>query len=735
MRVWPGRPYPLGATWDGAGVNFALFSENATKVELCLFDTPDSGKESHRIDLKEQTDMVWHCYLPDALPGQLYGYRVHGPYEPARGHRFNPNKVVLDPYAKMIGRDVRWDDSLFGYRIGQDDLSFDDRDSAAHAPLAAVVDTAFTWGDDRPPRTPWHKTLIYEMHVKGFTMRHPGVPEKLRGTYAGLASDAVIKHLLDLGVTAVELLPVHHHLNDRHLTDNGLTNYWGYNTLSFFAPQADYDSPNNTLSPIQEFKSMVRAMHAAGIEVILDVVYNHTAEGNQMGPTLSWRGIDNAGYYRLAPDPRYYMDFTGCGNTLNMTHPKVLQLIMDSLRYWVTEMHVDGFRFDLASTLARELFEVNKLGAFFDIIHQDPVLNWVKLIAEPWDVGPGGYQVGNFPPGWTEWNGKYRDCVRKFWKGDGGLVSEFATRLCGSSDLYERSGRKPYASINFVTCHDGFTLKDLVSYNGKHNEANKEGNRDGADNNDSWNCGHEGPTDDPAVISLRARQKRNFIATLLLSQGVPMLLAGDELGHTQGGNNNAYCQDNEISWLDWDLAEDQQAFLRFVKKVTQIRSEQPVLNRRSFFQGRAIRGAGITDVSWFNPGGKDMTDGDWSGFVRCIGMRLAGDLIGETDERGEPIVGDSLLVLMNAHHEPIPFTLPPTNPGHVWERLFDTADDAAPPVTFTGGARYDLRDRSMVVFRTHLPGGTEPAVTPVQAEAIRKQIKQAGPPLGYHETR
>src|SRR5579883_1862366 len=468
MRVWPGRPYPLGATWDGAGVNFALFSENATKVELCLFDTPDSGKESHRIDLKEQTDMVWHCYLPDALPGQLYGYRVHGPYEPARGHRFNPNKVVLDPYAKMIGRDVRWDDSLFGYRIGQDDLSFDDRDSAAHAPLAAVVDTAFTWGDDRPPRTPWHKTLIYEMHVKGFTMRHPGVPEKLRGTYAGLASDAVIKHLLDLGVTAVELLPVHHHLNDRHLTDNGLTNYWGYNTLSFFAPQADYDSPNNTLSPIQEFKSMVRAMHAAGIEVILDVVYNHTAEGNQMGPTLSWRGIDNAGYYRLAPDPRYYMDFTGCGNTLNMTHPKVLQLIMDSLRYWVTEMHVDGFRFDLASTLARELFEVNKLGAFFDIIHQDPVLNWVKLIAEPWDVGPGGYQVGNFPPGWTEWNGKYRDCVRKFWKGDGGLVSEFATRLCGSSDLYERSGRKPYASINFVTCHDGFTLKDLVSYNGKH---------------------------------------------------------------------------------------------------------------------------------------------------------------------------------------------------------------------------------------------------------------------------
>ncbi|MBO0696873.1 MAG: glycogen debranching protein GlgX [Zavarzinella sp.] len=720
MRVWPGRPYPLGATWDGAGVNFALFSEHAAKVELCLFDSPDAAKEAHRIEVREQTDQVWHCYLPDALPGQLYGYRVHGPYEPAKGHRFNPNKVVLDPHAKLIGRDVKWDDSLFGYKVGQDDLSFDERDSAAFAPLAAVVDTAFTWGDDRPPRTPWHKTFIYEAHVKGLTKRHPDVPEDLRGTYAGLASEAVIKHLKELNVTAIELLPVHHHLKDRHLADNGLTNYWGYNTLSFFAPQATYDSPKNTLNPVQGFKTMVRALHAAGIEVILDVVYNHTAEGNQMGPTLSWRGIDNASYYRLAPDPRYYMDFTGCGNTLNMQTPKVLQLIMDSLRYWVTEMRVDGFRFDLASTLARELFEVNKLGAFFDIIHQDPILNRVKLIAEPWDVGPGGYQVGNFPPGWTEWNGKYRDAVRRFWKGDGGTASEFATRLSGSSDLYEWSGRKPYASINFVTCHDGFTLRDLVSYNGKHNEANKEGNRDGADNNDSWNCGHEGETDDPAVNALRDRQRRNFLATLMLSQGVPMMLAGDELSHTQGGNNNAYCQDNEISWLDWSLDDRKQRFLDFVKQATGIWTEQPVLKRRKFFQGRSIRGAGITDVSWFSPTGKEMSDQDWAAFVRCIGMRLAGDLIGEVNDRGEPIVGDTLLVLMNAHHEPIPFALPTTNPNHRWERLYDTADDASQPTAHGAGESYPLKERSVAVFRTVAVEQPEPVVAPVLAGQGRK---------------
>jgi glycogen operon protein len=619
---------------------------------------------------------------------------------------------------------------LFGYPIGQDDTARDDRDSAAFAPLASVVDTAFTWGDDRPPRIPWHKTIIYELHVKGYTMRHPGVPEAIRGTYAGLASDAVIRHLVDLNVTAVELLPVHHHLNDRHLLDKGLTNYWGYNTLGFFAPHP-YDSPSNALSPVHEFKMMVRALHAAGIEVILDVVYNHTAEGNQMGPTLSWRGIDNAAYYRLSPDdPRYYMDFTGCGNTLNMQHPKVLQLIMDSLRYWVQEMRVDGFRFDLASTLARELFEVNKLGAFFDIVHQDPVLSQVKLIAEPWDVGPGGYQVGNFPPGWTEWNGKYRDNVRKFWKGDGGTVSEFATRLCGSSDLYEGSGRKPYASINFVTCHDGFSLRDLVSYSGKHNEANKENNKDGTDNNDAWNGGVEGPTDDTQVKALRAKQVRNFVATLVISQGVPMLLAGDELGHTQGGNNNAYCQDNEMSWLNWELSEEQKAFLAFVKSATQLRREQPVLHRRKFFQGRSIRGAGVTDISWFAPSGSDMTDADWGGSVRCLGMRLAGDLIDETDERGEPILGDTLLVLMNAHYEPVPFTLPTTNPGHKWERLFDTGGAGGPAESVGEGTQYLLGGRTTAMFRTRSELDAEPGPTPLQVESIRKDVRQAGPSLG-----
>jgi len=700
MRVWPGNPYPLGAEWQGAGVNFALFSENATKVELCLFDSPDALRESQRIELKERTDQVWHCFLPDALPGQLYGYRVHGPYDPAKGHRFNPNKVLLDPYAKMLGRELRWDDSLFGYKIGEDDTSFDSRDSAPYAPLACVIDTAFTWGDDRPPRTPWHKTIIYELHVKSFTMRHPGVPESLRGTYAGLASEAAIQHLLDLNVTAVELLPVHQFLNDRHLIERGLCNYWGYNTLNYFAPHLSYNSPQNNLSPVHEFKRMVRALHAAGIEVILDVVYNHTCEGNHLGPTLSWRGIDNASYYRLSPEnPRYYMDFTGCGNTLNMQQPKVLQLIMDSLRYWVTEMHVDGFRFDLASTLARELFEVNKLGAFFDIIHQDPILSQVKLIAEPWDVGPGGYQVGNFPPGWTEWNGKYRDVVRKFWKGDGGTVSEFATRLCGSSDLYEHSGRRPYASINFVTCHDGFSLRDLVSYNHKHNEANGEGNRDGADDNNSWNCGVEGPTDDPAILALRARQQRNFLTTLLVSQGVAMLCSGDELSHTKLGNNNTYCHDNELNWLNWDLTEEQQRFLEFTQRIIRLWKDQPVLQRRRFFQGRSIRGEGIRDICWFTPAGREMNDRDWAGFVKCLGMRLDGNLIGETDLKGEPITGDTLLVLLNAHHEPIPFTLPTTNPRESWELLVDTTDDRKQGILYSGRAVYPLHDRSTAILR------------------------------------
>jgi isoamylase len=739
MRVWPGRPYPLGATWDGAGVNFALFSEQATKVELCLFDSAEATHETHRITLPEHTDQVWHVYLPDVLPEQLYGYRIHGPYEPAKGQRFNPHKVVLDPYAKAVGRDVKWDDSVFGYKIGDEtaDLSFDERDSAPFAPLGAVVDTAFTWGDDRPPRTPWHKTMIYEVHPKGFTKLHPEVPEKLRGTYAGLGSEAAIQHLLSLGITAVELLPVHHHLDDRHLLEKGLTNYWGYNTLAYFAPDLRYATDNDPRQAVQQFKMMVRALHAASIEVILDVVYNHTGEGNQMGPTLSMRGVDNAAYYRLAPDPRYYMDFTGCGNTLNMQHPRVLQLVMDSLRYWVQEMHVDGFRFDLASTLARELYEVDKLGAFFDIIHQDPVLSQVKLIAEPWDVGPGGYQVGNFPVLWTEWNGKYRDCVRRFWKGDGGTASELATRLSGSSDLYQQSGRAPYASINFITCHDGFTLQDLVSYNDKHNEANGENNQDGANDNNSWNCGAEGPTDDPAIKALRERQKRNLIATLFLSEGVPMLCGGDELSHTQNGNNNTYCQDNEITWLHWDLNDEQRAFLQFVQQMARLWHEQPVFQRRKFFLGRRIRGSDIKDISWLEPSGQEMTDEAWNaGFVKCLGVRLAGDLIGDVDERGERIVGDTLLLLLNGHHEKIPFTLPAHKEGQNWELLADTARVLGEPESFDGGKVYELQGRSLAVFRIRSQEEDKQAVlTPAQADTLLKGTRRIPEPHPTHPVR
>src|SRR5438874_4271478 len=565
IAVWPGRPYPLGATWDGEGVNFALFSEHAEGVELCLFD-PKSKREIERVPVREQTDQVWHCYLPHARPGVLYGYRVRGPYDPQRGMRFNANKLLLDPYAKSIIGALRWSDAHFGYRVGsrREDLAIDSRDSAFGMPKCQVVDPAFTWGEDRRPNTAWNDTLIYELHVKGFTHLHPDVPARLRGKYAALATPAVIEHLQRLGVTAVELMPIHAFVDDHHLAQKGLSNYWGYNTIGFFAPDSRY-SVNGTLA---EFKTVVKTLHSAGIEVILDVVYNHTAEGGRLGPTLSFRGIDNLAYYRLVEDDlRQYMDYTGTGNSLNMRHPRTLQLIMDSLRYWVQEMHVDGFRFDLASTLARELFEVDRLGAFFDIIHQDPVLSQVKLIAEPWDVGPGGYQVGNFPVGWTEWNGKYRDNVRRFWKGDGGTASEFATRLSGSSDLYAWGGRLPTASINFITCHDGFTLQDLVSYNDKHNEANGEQNRDGANDNNSWNCGAEGPTDDANVRALRERQKRNFIATLFFSQGVPMLYSGDELGHTQKGNNNGYCQDNELTWLAWELNDQQKQFLEFVKKV------------------------------------------------------------------------------------------------------------------------------------------------------------------------
>jgi glycogen operon protein len=708
MRVWPGNSYPLGATWDGAGVNFALFSEHATKIELCLFESSEAPNEAFRITLPEQTDLVWHGYLPDVRPGQFYGYRVHGPYEPKSGHRFNPNKVLLDPYAKAIGRDVRWSDDLFGYGIGDkaEDLSFDNRDSAANAPLAAVIDPAFTWGDDRPPRIPWHKTIIYEMHVKGFTKRHPEVPEEIRGTYSALTTEPVLRHLTELGVTAVELLPVHHHVDDRHLLDRKLKNYWGYNTLAYLAPHSGYcaapvaDARGSPLETVREFKMMVRALHAAGLEVILDVVYNHTAEGNHLGPTFSFRGIDNASYYRLADDPRYYMDYTGCGNTLNMRSPRVLQLIMDSLRYWVLEMHVDGFRFDLASALARELHEVDKLGAFFDIIHQDPVLSQVKLIAEPWDLGQGGYQVGNFPVLWTEWNGKYRDAVRRFWKGDGGAAAEFAYRLCGSSDLYEQSGRRPYASVNFVTCHDGFALNDLVSYNDKHNEANGEDNRDGSNDNLSWNCGAEGPTEDPAIRKLRERQKGNFLATLLLSQGVPMLLAGDELGHTQQGNNNGYCQDSEISWINWEQTPERRQLHDFVRQLIRLRRDQAVLRRRRFFQGRKIRGADIKDVTWVDPSEKEMTDQGWNaGFVRCLGVLWAGDVIDDVDETGQRIEGDTLLILLNAHHEPIPFQIPTHDHGARWELILDTTLVSTEGRTFAAEEKYNLRERSLAVLR------------------------------------
>jgi glycogen operon protein len=725
MRLWPGHPYPLGATWDGAGVNFAVFSEHANRVELCLFDSVDAKKETECIRLREQTDQVWHAYLPEVLPGQLYGYRVHGPYEPKAGHRFNPAKVVLDPYARSIGRDLRWADELFGYKLGdkEADLSRDERDSAPFAPLAVVIDPAFTWGDDRPPRTAWHQTLIYELHVKGFTQLNPHVPEKLRGTYAGLASESAVDYLHNLGVTAVELLPVHYHADDRHLLEKGLKNYWGYSTLGYFAPDACYAATTIPQDAVQQFKMMVRVFHAAGIEVILDVVYNHTAEGNQLGPTLSLRGIDNAAYYRLSPeDRRYYMDFTGCGNSLNMTHPRVLQLIMDSLRYWVQEMHVDGFRFDLASTLARELFEVDKLGAFFDIIHQDPILSQVKLIAEPWDVGAGGYQVGNFPVLWTEWNGKYRDTVRRFWKGDGGTANELATRLSGSSDLYMNDGRKPYASINFITCHDGFTLQDLVSYNQKHNEANGEDNKDGANDNNSWNCGAEGPTDDAAIQALREKQKRNLITTLLLSQGVAMLLGGDELSHTQKGNNNTYCQDNELNWLHWDLDAGQKAFLEYLRKVIYLWRTQPVFHRRKFFVGRAFRGSDIKDISWFKPDGAEMADADWNaGYTQCLGVRLAGDLIGDTDERGEPIVGETLLMLFNAHHEPIPFTLPATKDEHLWERLLDTADLGPEPRVWHGAEKYPLQDRSVVLLAARTPEHTGQTATPIQVETLLRE--------------
>jgi len=700
LAVWRGRPSPLGASWDGAGVNFALYSQHASRVELCLFD-PKGRREIGRVELTERTDHVWHGYLPAARPGLLYGYRVHGSYAPARGHRFNPNKLLLDPYAKRIAGELAWSDAQFGYRLGsrREDMAMDTRDSAGGMPKSMVIDDAFTWGHDKPPRVPWSDTVIYEAHVKGLTMRHPGVPEQLRGTYAGLACPAVVEHLKALGVTSLELMPVHTFVDDRHLVERGLRNYWGYNSIGFFAPDSRYSASGE----IGEFKSMVRTLHDAGIEVILDVVFNHTAEGNHQGPMFSFKGIDNASYYRLMQgDERHYMDTTGCGNTLDSGSTAALRLIMDSLRYWITEMHVDGFRFDLASALGREPHGFDTRSSFFAVIRQDPVISGVKLIAEPWDVGDGGYQVGGFPTGWTEWNGKYRDVIRAYWKGEGGVIGELAYRLSGSSDLYAAGGRGPSASVNFVTAHDGFTLHDLVSYNDKHNEANGEDNRDGDSNNHSWNCGAEGPTDDPAVLQLREQQKRNLLATLFFSQGVPMLCAGDEMGRTQHGNNNAYCQDNEVSWLDWELDGPGEALLAFTQRLAALRSAHPLFRRRTFFRGIELEEDGAKDMQWLRPDGLEMTHAQWAeSHARCLGVRLSGRGLAESDEKGRPINDDDLVLLFNAHHERIDFQLPPCDPPG-WEVLIDTFEadglpsDAAPR---NGGGSYPLQGRTMVLLR------------------------------------
>jgi isoamylase len=700
--VWPGAPFPLGATWDGEGTNFSLFSEHAEHVELCLFD--ERGGEE-RVQLGERTAFNWHGYLPGIGPGQRYAFRVHGHYKPEQGVRFNAAKLLIDPYAKAIEGAVDWSAAnvLPYVADGSDDadLHADGGDDAAAIPKCVVVDPSFDWEDDVRPNTPWSATVIYEVHVKGFTKRYPPVREDLRGTYAGLASDEAIAHLTGLGVTAVELLPVHHIVDESFLVGRGLTNYWGYSSIGFLAPHALYSASGTGGEQVREFKGMVKALHRAGIEVILDVVYNHTAEGNHLGPMLSFKGIDNQSYYRLSPDdPRHYVDFTGTGNSLNPVHPSVLRLIMDSLRYWTMECRVDGFRFDLAAALAREFWDVNRLSAFFDVIHQDPVLSQAKLIAEPWDVGPGGYQVGNFPVLWTEWNGEYRDTVRDFWRGSADGVGAFAARLSGSSDLYAEDGRRPGASINFVTAHDGFTLADLVSYNEKHNEANLEENRDGTDDNRSWNCGAEGPTDDPAVLELRRRQQRNFLTTLLLSQGVPMLLGGDELGRTQGGNNNAWCQDNEISWFSWELDDDRRELLEFTQRLIFMRRHHPVFRRRYFLQGRSVTGSGVPDVWWFRPDGRRMTRRDWQDSeVRTLGVFLNGDELHETTARGEPIGDESFLLLLNAHYEPVPWALPTRRFGTRWKLELSTADPHAEERSFAARAQVEVESRSLLVLR------------------------------------
>ena len=712
VKTWPGKPYPLGATWLGNGVNFAIFSEHATGIELCLFDNIDAPHENARVPLREQTGQVWHVFLPEVRPGQLYGYRVAGPYQPNRGLRFNDSKLLLDPYAKAIAGQINWSDEMFGYVVGdkEEDLARDFRDNAWAMPKSVVIDAAFSWGEDKRPETPLSETVIYEVHVKGFTKLWQEVPEQLRGTYAGVANEQAIRYLKNLGVTTVELLPVHTRLDDKALVDRGLTNYWGYNTIGFFALHASYSSNRQPGAEVVEFKGMVRNLHAAGIEVILDVVYNHTGEGSHLGPTVCFRGVDNPAYYRLLADkPRFYLDYTGTGNTIDTLCPGTLQMVMDSLRYWVTEMRVDGFRFDLAPALARDGSGFNKFHAFFKAIQQDPVLSQVKLIAEPWDVGDGGYQVGNFPVPFSEWNGKFRDAMRSFWRGDEGFIGEVAYRLTGSPDLYQHDGRRPYASVNFITSHDGYTLNDLVSYNDKHNEANGDENHDGDSHNRSWNCGIEGPTDDPNIDSLRRRQQRNFLTMLFLSQGVPMLLGGDEFGRTQKGNNNAYCQDNEISWLNWQRNEKQNRLFEFTKKLIEFRREHAVFRRPKFFQGRRVRGGEIKDVMWFNPGGNEMSDEEWnSPFVRCLGMLISGDAVDLVDAQGEPVRDDTFLLLINAHQEPIPFVLP--GEEHLeWEQILETTNEDGflkEPKKFSSGEDVDLNGRATYLFK--LSRGEQP---------------------------
>jgi glycogen operon protein len=676
MRVWPGQPYPLGATWNGGGVNFALFSENATAVELCLFDRAEDAVERHKVWMRERTDQVWHCYLPDARPGQFYGYRVHGPYDPAAGHRFNPAKLLIDPYAKALTGVIKWSDALFAYKVGSQnaDLEPTSDNDASRVPKSVVIDSAFTWEDDKPLSVPWNRTIIYEAHVKGMTMRNPAVPEHLRGTYLGLCSEPMLEYFASLGVTAIELLPVHQFVVDRHLAEKGLTNYWGYNSIGYFAPDVRY-AAKGLGNQVYEFKSMVKTLHAAGLEVILDVVYNHTGEGNHLGPTLAFRGIDNRSYYRLQPDdPRFYTDFTGTGNSLNMQHPRTIQLIMDSLRYWVNEMHVDGFRFDLAPVLARELYEVDRLSAFFDIIHQDPTLSTVKLIAEPWDVGPGGYQVGNFPVRWAEWNGKFRDSVRHFWRGDRGLVGEMASRLAGSADIYSWSDRGAYASVNFVTAHDGYTLHDLVSYEQKHNEANGEENRDGHNDNISRNWGVEGDTDNEEILNLRYRSMKNLLATTIFSQGVPMLSHGDELARTQKGNNNAYAQDNEITWVPWDLDWRRRELLEFTRRILAIRQAHPALRRRHFFRGVEIKDSGMKDVTWIGINGQELSEAEWkSGDVTCFGMLINGYASDEVNDRGHEVEDDTLLLILSNSADPVAFRLPELEDRGMWAELVNTA--------------------------------------------------------------